>query len=303
MPITTPMQWRRLPYGRLRRLVTIIIAVLWICGLVACGSDASRLSDSGSTATYLTARSTRERAVQAELGSSRAAIERYVADAQMRCPGIVAKAPRNAEFGELSYDALLAVAVTVEQANSEAISQFGHSTADLSWDKTRLTALVRRLAQEERDIARIIPPDVCSELTEWTQSGYRRIPATARRFQQEASALARLRAATGFEQTPAGTLTGCRRVRPHGHLICSVRPLKKGAKASPSGPTSTVIWKLLKPYEDEEQQRTARETEELEGSVGADTSGTLISAMSTLTHDLGLDPAALHLYTASLPKP
>lgn len=306
------LQWRarmqKTPLGALwcrlggewgRHMVTTAIVLLGVCGLFACGVAASRPVNSASTDTYLSARKVREEALEKGAPSSRSAAERYVDGAATRCPGIVAHAPRSREFGELTYEAFLAVTITLEQANSEALAKFAAMTQHLDWNERRLTVLVRRLAQEERQVARIVPPDLCDEFAEWGRSGYQTIPVTARRFQDGANALARMRVATSSEQAPHGKLVGCRRLRPHARAVCSVRNpqtlIDKEGNTSSSKPTSAIIWRLLKPYEHGEQQRIARETEQLEASLRAKTNGILTSTMAVLAHSLGLDPAVVPL--------
>jgi hypothetical protein len=292
--------WCRLARKSSRRLIAVAIAVSGAYGLAACGVAASRPSDAALTSAYLSAREVRERAVEKELVVSRSAIERYVTRADARCPGIVARAPRSREFGELNYEAFLAVAVTMERANSRTIARFVHIAGHLRWAGRRLTLLVRRLVEEEGHLAGLVPPDLCGELAEWARSGYRTIPPTARRFQEDANVLARIRAATSSEQAPSGKLVGCQRVGPHGRVICSVRgsqehPVEENDNKSPTESTSAVVWKLLKPYEYGEQQKMARDTEQLEAHLKTETDEVLTSSMSALAHSLGLNPAVVPL--------
>ncbi len=278
---------RRADTKTTRQLIVIAFVVSGLCGLGACGDQTSQSSDPApptadtvSTREYLGARIAREEAVKRKLASSQATVERYVEGADMRCPGIAAKAPRSTEFDELNHDALVAVGLIMEQGNAAAMTQFDKVTQGLRWGRTSLTLLVRRLAREEHALARVGPLDICAVLRDWAQSGFRAIPATVTRFQRQIRAFA------------SRAATRCRRVPPTGRSICSL--------GRPGKPTAEEIGQLLKQYEDGRQREIARETEQIENRLATRTRATLIAATSTLTQHLGLDPFALRLFVASL---
>jgi len=238
------------------------------------------MADTLSTEAYLGARISRDEVIERKLAYSQAVVERYVASTDRRCSGMAVKAPRNIEFDEVNYDALVAVEVIMERGNAAAMRQFASVTEKLHWGESRLTFLARRLAAEERALAGVDPLDVCAVLGDWARSGYRTIPAAATRFQQEVSKFSRR------------TVTHCRRVPPNGRSICSLR--------RPEKPIAKEIGRLLKRYEYGRQREIAHETERIENVLATRTRAAVILATSLLTRHLGLDPFSLRIFVASL---
>jgi hypothetical protein len=267
-----------------RLVVAMAVVVSGLCGLGACGAQASRSSDPTSdvttTGTYLRARLSLQESIERNLISSQARVEHYAASAERRCGGIAAKVPRGREFDELNYDALVAVEIVMAEGSTAGMVQFASVTEGLGWGQTRLTLLVRRLAGGERALARVVPLDICSVFTEWTHSGYHAVPPAAVRFEHEISSFS------------MRSVTRCERLPSSGRSICS--------RARPEKPIAEEIGRLLKQYEDGKQRARMSKTEQIERRLARRTRATLTAVTSALTRRLALDPFALRLFIASL---
>ncbi len=274
-----------------RRVIATTIVMSSICVFGGCGVQApparvavtvtssSANERVAATRIFVVARLARARAIEAGLVASQAAVERYVSKTDSGCPRVAVGSPRSVEFDQLSHDALVSVGVTLVEAGP--LTHFALVTGRLGWGPTPLTPLVRRLAEEERALARVVPFDICAVLASWVKSGYRRIPATATRFQRQIGNSFRSGA------------TRCQRVPPSGRYICSLWALSTVAK----------ITRLLERYEDDKERKMTREADQIESKLATYARATLTAAASALTRDLGLDSFSLRLFDASLGEP
>src|SRR4029077_2232546 len=195
----------------------------------------------------------------------------------MRCSGIAIPAPRGIELDELTYDAIVAIEITMERENTTALTQFAKAIERLRWSQMSLTLLVRRFAREERTFAEMTPLNICATFTDWARSGYRRIPEMARQFQHKRSLLS------------AHSERQCQPVTQDGRAICLLGPS-----------TRAIIKRLLNRYEDSDQHKMAHETEQIESRIATYTGVTLATAASELTRNIGLDQSTLRYFVASL---
>jgi hypothetical protein len=262
----------------LRRVAVLAVAVVGVVGGAAGVTEALRattgVTSAEATGRFLAARIERDDAVEA-------VVERRAASYPRGCAATVAKAPRGKDFDALNDDALVSLTVATYRRSAGILMRYGRMTERLSWPKApRLTSLVREIGREELGLARVVSFDVCAVFAEWARSGYRAVPAVARRFEREVRALAGRRA------------TRCGPVAPNEHAICSF------GSAHPDA--LMTVWRLLTRHEDRNQRELADEIVEREARAQVRVRAFLSASALRLTQQVGLDRFALRLFIESL---
>jgi len=110
-----------------------------------------------------------------------ASAERFVVQTVAECPGALTAAPRTGGFSEMRREAGVAVLFAFARPFDVPALAFARRVSRLRWTSRRLTSRVRLLAVDDREEARLLPPDLCADLRTWTAGGYRSVPAETKR--------------------------------------------------------------------------------------------------------------------------
>jgi hypothetical protein len=147
------------------------------------------VNDATATQAYLHASEAYARVEHAEAGASVAAMEARAKLIGADCPYALTYAPRDAAFEELGEEAnrtlLYAGLVPIRTATLRMAGTLDH----LSWSDRALTALVHGEAAEERALATLALPNLCSDIAAWKASAYSALPDSTRRFFVRAEAV------------------------------------------------------------------------------------------------------------------
>jgi hypothetical protein len=289
--------------------VAAIVAVSAAGGLSGCTGTAARPADDTATTIYIKARSALEEATLYRMPTARAAVRRFVASASGDCRGIMTRAPRNLQFGDFTLTAQLAPVVVTARLSRNEINQFDRVVAGVSWSDSRLTQLVRSVANQERAIANIAPPDLCGAIKAWARDGYGAAPVAITGFLHASRVMAIPNEASEVGQTPR--VTSCRHVGPpsrkgpRDNVVCTIvaprgRDGSEGSKLSVSESTGRAIWRRLRQYESGAEQVIAQKAERLEGRVTAELASLYTMAASRFSHIW--TPTRVHT-KSSLPAP
>jgi hypothetical protein len=222
-----------------------------------------------------------------------------VASVSENCKALSERAPRNVEFGELDGEVVLAPLAVVDHAGRPETARFHNAVVALRWSNLRLTRTVRLLVQQERLAADVAPPAICADLRDWAAGGFRAIPADARRVLEQ---IRRVDAAEAL------LLTGQK-----AHHVRDCQPFKVGRKdeeicsgsrtprEAAQGHVATyksapaAIWRTLGGYASGKLRDTIDEVRRMELALVAKERAMYAAAATTLTRELGLDPAILEL--------
>ena len=214
---------------------------------------AVRADDVAATRAYLHADVALISAEQAELGAIAAAVEAKAGAIAAECPSALLYAPRDAAFSELGEEASSAVFFAGVAPENPLLLHFAGAIGHLSFGNRRLTQLVRGEAAEERAIATLALPNVCSDIAAWKMSAYAALPQSA------VGILDRFSAIESME---------------------SVGPKEEDRVA--------VIKHLLKTYEDPAERRALKRIEPVEEEIGKRLRAAASTAGSRLAAALGV---------------
>ncbi len=152
-----------------------IIAVLALGAAPAGASAAPR--DLASTHAYVLAnyRLARESVARTRVGQ--AAIVRANRKLAQECPRVGAGSPQNDASQKISYEVVGALWSIAYGTVAGPINAFGRSIAPLRWSDSSLTRRAKEYAKSLHELAVLPLPNLCSDVREWSASGYRTIPA------------------------------------------------------------------------------------------------------------------------------
>jgi hypothetical protein len=212
---------------------------------------ATHADDVAATQTYLRANLSYARSADAELARRVAALEARASEIATECPSALTYAPRDTGFRELTEVTEMAVVYADIAPVHAATLRLAQAIVGLSWSSSRLTRLVRSQALAERASAELALPDVCADIAAWRASAFATVPPSV----------------TGF--------------------LALVQPIEAGVGPSEE-PREAAIARLLRPYEDPVEQRTARRVERLEVSAGRPLGAAIAAARHRLATALGV---------------
>jgi hypothetical protein len=172
------------------------------CGLIAllagCGSQASSKAAGGAknysaTSAYLRAREAFLQSARAGISTGQAPMAAIVAHVRESCPGSLRGTPADKTVAGKSGSAaqvrtelaaatfLLGLEQSLEAAQRQpqaaAGQQFEATVAALHWSDPRINKLMQTFAQIASQERHQAAPDVCREISEWSSSGYKTLPA------------------------------------------------------------------------------------------------------------------------------
>jgi hypothetical protein len=185
--------------ARMRRLCTyaaMATAATAVLSFAPPALAAVSSGDASATRDYLQADLARTRAEVGGLSVAIAAMEALRGRLQLECPGVLAEEPKPAqgekpsgsaiEIGEEEQGAVFGAA---EHTEYELRRGFAHTVAHLSWSDRSLTRLVHADAAEELAQAQTPPPDLCSDMRAWVDTGYQTVSAATEGYVHRESTL------------------------------------------------------------------------------------------------------------------
>ena len=141
--------------------------------------------DVASTERYIQANYTLVKAGGAKLGAARAALLAVRHRIDGECPRAAAESPQNPDSTQLSNEIIGAMVIAAYHTDVPAGENFVRAVAGLRWSNHALTSSVQAYAGKLKVLNRLAPPNVCADVRAWVDSGYRTLPASTIRFDQE----------------------------------------------------------------------------------------------------------------------
>lgn len=190
----------------------VLCFALCVCGTAATTVAAAQ-GDAGATAVYLRAADAFARVQAANVKPSVAVMEEEAARIASGCPAVLVGAPKGGQFSLLGAEIVSAVLFSSAAPDRTAMLAFVGKIDALHWNNQTVAKLVRAVAAEERATAKLVLPDVCSDLNEWTSSGYRTLSPSTVDFLKTIEAIGKeTKGANGNEEPEEALL---RRLRPY----------------------------------------------------------------------------------------
>jgi hypothetical protein len=186
-----------------------VVACLALASELQASSNSRLAKDQAATYTYLRAAYVYERAVDARLAQSAAAMQALSSEIAGECPGVVAGAPspnpatpnqgpsasqRAAQVLELEQRRWLTQELTTAlltawlQPDEKAADALARSLAPLRWSSQPLTRQAQLDAGGLRELTNGSVFDVCSDMQAWAQSGYETLAAPTEELRKQSKA-------------------------------------------------------------------------------------------------------------------
>jgi hypothetical protein len=141
-----------------------------------------RAADAAAARAYLSAAATYANAAHHLVAARIAAMEADEREVAAQCPSALLYAPRDTAFEELGEEMGDAEWYTGTTPLRPAAEAFVQAIGNLRWSNRRLTRLVRSEAAEERAVAALVLPGVCSSIEAWKTSDYAEPPPSVGEF-------------------------------------------------------------------------------------------------------------------------
>jgi hypothetical protein len=189
----------------------------------------------------------------AGLNQMLAAAEGRASEIARECPGALTYAPRDEAFEQLLYEAQSVIAYAAAVPARDALLRLSDAIVNLRWHERRLTALVHVRVVEERAVATLALPNLCTDLASWRGSAYSALPASATSF------------------------------------LASVEAIEAAGAGEPGeGPREMVIMRLLRPHETPALRRLAKRVAGMERQTNSRLEAAAATARKRLTAALGV---------------
>jgi hypothetical protein len=109
---------------------------------------------------------------------SEASVRELVASIRTRCPGVLAQAPSNQQSNVLRQEIAIAIVLAFLAPDRNYIRRFLATVGRISWSDGRIEALVDKSDAEGWRLVTSTTPNVCHDLTTWTNGQYKTVAPT-----------------------------------------------------------------------------------------------------------------------------
>jgi len=167
--------------------------MLWVglaAPLVGCGAGTAAADgrDRAATSGYLHAEYLFQQAAAKILPTAGVlSAEGLASTVGAECPGVVAGAPAGQQKSTLDLELVVAELRAVFAPLRPAVDRLAAETKRLRWDDRVLNRLVHANIAYGVSVLVAPSPSVCADMRAWVASGYRHVPAEARRLEQSLS--------------------------------------------------------------------------------------------------------------------
>ena len=141
--------------------------------------------DSAATGRYIQADYTLVRSAGAKIPVAEAAMRSLRARMTGECPRAAVASPQDPDSEQLSNELIGAIVLDAYHTDVPAGTSFVRAVRPLRWSSPTLTRAVHAYAAKLNVLTTLAPPDVCEDIGAWVASGYRTLPASTVRFDQQ----------------------------------------------------------------------------------------------------------------------
>jgi hypothetical protein len=164
-----------------RILLLTTVVVLAMGGAPALGAPA----DVATTRTYLQANYALVRYAAMRLGTARSQLDGVLSKARTDCPSAAAGSPQNPESTMVSYEIIGAMVLAAYHAAQPQINAYIRVAGRSRWSSRTLTSSVHAYAGNLTTLSTLAAPNLCADIRAWSTSGYKALPASTVRFDQQ----------------------------------------------------------------------------------------------------------------------
>ena len=141
--------------------------------------------NAAATQKYIQANYALVQAGASKLGAARAALRAVRSQIEGECPRAAAESPQNPESTELSNEIIGAMVTNAYRTDVPAGQSFVRAASGPSLEQPQAHEHDPFLVSRLKVLIGLAPPNVCADIRSWVASGYRTLPATTIRFDQQ----------------------------------------------------------------------------------------------------------------------
>jgi hypothetical protein len=142
-------------------------------------------SDVAATRRYIQANYTLVQAASTKIKAAEAALHSVLHRVQGECPNVAANSPQNPESTQLSNEVIGALVIGAYHTDIPAGTNFVRAAKGLRWSNGSLTRSVQSYVGKVKVLNTLSAPNVCADVRAWIASGYRTLPASTIRFDEQ----------------------------------------------------------------------------------------------------------------------
>ena len=124
-------------------------------------------------------------AASGKIKAAEAALQRVLRQVQGECPSAAANSPQNPDSTKLSNEVIGAMVLNAYHTDVPAGTAFIRAVKGLRWSNRSLTNTIQSYAAKLNVLRTLAPPNVCADVRAWVSSGYRTLPASTIRFDEQ----------------------------------------------------------------------------------------------------------------------
>jgi hypothetical protein len=142
-------------------------------------------SDVARTQRYIQANFTLVQAASTKLRVAEATLQTLRRKIGGECPKAAVESPQNVDSEQLSNEIIGAMVIAAYHTGVSAGANFVRVTEGLRWSNHKLTSTIQSYTGKLRVLSTLAAPNVCADVRAWVASGYRTLPASTVRFDQQ----------------------------------------------------------------------------------------------------------------------
>jgi hypothetical protein len=163
-------------------------ALLLTLGMMLAAAPAAAGAGSGDVAAtrrYIQADYALVQRASTKIKAAEAALQSVLHHVQVECPNVAANSPQNPDSTQLSNELIGALVLSAYHTDVPAGTNFVRAAKGLRWSNRPLTSAVQSYVAKIKVLTTLAPPNVCADVRAWIASGYRTLPASTVRFDEQ----------------------------------------------------------------------------------------------------------------------
>jgi hypothetical protein len=164
--------------------IVLLIGVVAFVAAPSCALAASA-QDLASTQRYVQANYTLVQAGSGKIKAAEAALQRVLHQVQGECASAAANSPQNPDSTQLSNEVIGAMVLAAYHTDVPAGTAFIRAVKGLRWSNRSLTNTIQSYAAKLNVLRTLAAPNVCADVRAWVASGYRTLPTSTIRFDEQ----------------------------------------------------------------------------------------------------------------------
>ena len=119
------------------------------------------------------------------LGTAQTLLEGVLYKVKALCPDAGAQSPQDPESTQMSNEVIGAMVIAAIHPAQPEIDTFLRVAERSQWSSRALTRAIHEYARKLKTMSKLAAPNLCGDVTAWAASGFKTLPASTVRFDQQ----------------------------------------------------------------------------------------------------------------------